>query len=50
MKINPVLAAAVGSLVLLSGCNKKEAQDIPLPPDPRIGMVIFDDEQRAHSS
>ncbi|MCR5395137.1 MAG: GTPase HflX [Bacteroidales bacterium] len=24
--------------------NKKEAQDIPLPPDPRIGMVIFDDD------
>lgn len=24
--------------------NKKEAQEIPLPPDPRIGMVIFDDD------
>ncbi|MBQ0056924.1 MAG: GTPase HflX [Bacteroidales bacterium] len=24
--------------------NKREAQDIPLPPDPRIGMVIFDDD------
>ena len=31
MKINSVLAAAVGSLVLLSGCNKKEAQAPVLP-------------------
>ncbi|MBP5716402.1 MAG: GTPase HflX [Bacteroidales bacterium] len=29
---------------LANARNKKEAQDIPLPPDPRIGMVIFDDD------
>ena len=29
---------------LANARNKKEAQDIPLPPDPRIGMVILDDD------
>ena len=29
---------------LANARSKKEAQDIPLPPDPRIGMVIFDDD------
>lgn len=29
---------------LLNARNKREAQEIPLPPDPRIGMVIFDDD------
>ncbi len=29
---------------LANARNKKEMQDIPLPPDPRIGMVIFDDD------
>jgi len=29
---------------VLNARNKKEARDIPLPPDPRIGMVIFDDD------
>ncbi len=24
--------------------NKKEADEVPLPPDPRVGMVIFDDD------
>lgn len=29
---------------LANARNKREIQDIPLPPDPRIGMVIFDDD------
>lgn len=29
---------------LANARNKREVQDIPLPPDPRIGMVIFDDD------
>jgi len=29
---------------VLAARNKKEAREIPLPPDPRIGMVIFDDD------
>ena len=46
MKINPVLAAAVGSLVLLSGCDKKEEAQAPALPvvmvEPAVEMEFAD--------
>ena len=40
MKINPVLAAAAGSLVLLSGCDKKEAAQAPVLPAVVIEQAV----------
>ena len=45
MKINPVLAAAVGSLVLLSGCDEKVEQTRELPVvvvEPAVEMEFAD--------
>ena len=46
MKINSVLTAAVGSLVLLSGCDKKEAAQAPVLPavvvEPAVEMEFAD--------
>ena len=34
MKINPVLAAVVGSLILLSGCDEETPEEVQIVPAP----------------
>ena len=46
MKINPVLAAAVGSLILLSGCDEETPDEVQTVPavvvEPAIEMEFAD--------
>ena len=46
MKINPVLAAAVGSMILLSGCDEEEPEEVQIVPavvvEPAIEMEFAD--------
>ena len=46
MKINPVLAAALSSLILLSGCDEEEPEEVQIVPavvvEPAIEMEFAD--------